>query len=246
MKNYNFNIDYVSKLLGIPKSTLRFWEEKNLIQIKRDDNGYRVYSTRDIINIADIMSYKDLGIKISDIQDLSSNSLISQEKFINESLIETQKQINNYYKILDNLNNKKKQLQKLSILQKNEYTTENIQFDTVVEFNIHDDDLIKLYSQNTSLYIRYYNSTDMDIEKRGIIVNSSNEKNNVLWTNNKEKFIVFMVKEIVNAGYKSNSPDKLKKINSSLNTGIILLEYLTTALDNDDIVDYYKAHLEIK
>ena len=78
------------------------------------------------------MSYKDLGIKISDIKDLSSNSLISQEKFINESLIETQKQINNYYKILDNLNNKKKQLQKLSILQKNEYTTENIQFDTVV------------------------------------------------------------------------------------------------------------------
>lgn len=86
----------------------------------------------------------------------------------------------------------------------------------------------------------------MDIEKRGIIVNSSNEKNNVLWTNNKEKFIVFMVKEIVNAGYKSNLPDKLKKINSSLNTGIILLEYLTTALDNDDIVDYYKAYLEIK
>ena len=246
MKNYNFNIDYVSKLLDIPKSTLRFWEDKNLIQIKRDDNGYRVYSTRDIINIADIISYKDLGIKISDIQDLSSNSLISQEKFINESLVETQKQINNYYKILDNLNNKKKQLQKLSILQKNEYTTENIQFDTVVEFNIHDDNLIKLYSQNTSIYIRYYNSTDMDIEKRGIIVNSSNEKNNVLWTNNKEKFIVFMVKEIVNAGYKSNLPDKLKKINSSLNTGIILLEYLTTALDNDDIVDYYKAYLEIK
>lgn len=246
MKNYNFTIDYVSKLLDIPKSTLRFWEEKNLIKIKRDDNGYRVYSTRDIINIADIMSYKDLGIRISDIQDLSSNSLINQEKFINESLIETQKQINNYYKILDNLNNKKKQLQKLSILQKNEYTTENIQFDTVVEFNIHDDDLIKLYSQNTSLYIRYYNSTDMDIEKRGIIVNSSNEKNNVLWTNNKEKFIVFMVKEIVNAGYKSNLPDKLKKINTNLDTGIILLEYLTTALDNDDIVDYYKAYLEIK
>ena len=39
---------------------------------------------------------------------------------------------------------------------------------------------------------------------------------------------------------------ELKKINSSLNTGIILLEYLTTALDNDDIVDYYKAYLEIK
>lgn len=246
MKNYNFNIDYVSKLLDIPKSTLRFWEDKNLIQIKRDDNGYRVYSTRDIINIADIISYKDLGIKISDIQDLSSNSLINQEKFINESLVETQKQINNYYKILDNLNNKKKQLQKLSMLKKNEYTTENIQFDTVVEFNIHDDDLIKLYSQNTSLYIRYYNSVDMSIEKRGIIVNSSNEKNNVLWTNNKEKFIVFMVKEIVNAGYKSNLPDKLKKINSNLDTGIILLEYLATALDNDDIVDYYKAYLEIK
>lgn len=86
----------------------------------------------------------------------------------------------------------------------------------------------------------------MSIEKRGIIVNSSNEKNNVLWTNNKEKFIVFMVKEIVNAGYKSNLPDKLKKINSNLDTGIILLEYLATALDNDDIVDYYKAYLEIK
>lgn len=118
MNNYNFNIDYVSKLLDIPKSTLRFWEEKNLMQIKRDANGYRIYSTRDIINIADIISYKDLGIKISKIQDLNSNSLINQEKFINESLVETQKQINNYYKILDNLNNKKKQLQKLSMLKK--------------------------------------------------------------------------------------------------------------------------------
>jgi predicted transcriptional regulator len=42
MRN-SFCIGEISDLLGIPKSTLRYWESEGLIDRQRDDNNYRKY-----------------------------------------------------------------------------------------------------------------------------------------------------------------------------------------------------------
>jgi len=43
----------VSEYLNISMDTLRNWEMNGLIQIKRKQNGYRVYTNDDIISVCD-------------------------------------------------------------------------------------------------------------------------------------------------------------------------------------------------
>lgn len=51
-------IGEIAKLLDIPTATLRFLENSGLLSVEKQSNNYRNYTTRDIINIADIMHYR--------------------------------------------------------------------------------------------------------------------------------------------------------------------------------------------
>lgn len=59
------NINEVSKKFGLPKDTLRYWEKEGLIPaIKRDQNGYRVYSEYDQNWIFYILVLRKAGMPV--------------------------------------------------------------------------------------------------------------------------------------------------------------------------------------
>lgn len=61
--------------LGVPRDTLRFYEEKALLSPKKnDDNNYRYYDMLDIYRIMAIDFYKKRGMSIRQIQDLQKYS----------------------------------------------------------------------------------------------------------------------------------------------------------------------------
>lgn len=67
-----YRISEVSEILGLPISTLRFWESQfSIIKPKRTDKGTRLYSSADIENIR-MVNYlvKERGIKIDAAQEM--------------------------------------------------------------------------------------------------------------------------------------------------------------------------------
>ncbi len=61
-----YKIKEVAEILGLPPSTLRFWESKfTIIKPKRNDKGTRIYTTSDIERLR-MVSYlvKDKGLHI--------------------------------------------------------------------------------------------------------------------------------------------------------------------------------------
>lgn len=67
-----YKIREVSDILGIPMSTLRFWESQfTIINPKRTEKGTRLYSSSDIEKIR-MVNYlvKERGIKIDVAQDM--------------------------------------------------------------------------------------------------------------------------------------------------------------------------------
>lgn len=63
----------MSKLLGINNSTIRFYERSGLIHsggINREENGYRIYSRKDIDEIRLIIKFKEFGLELKDIKHL--------------------------------------------------------------------------------------------------------------------------------------------------------------------------------
>lgn len=63
-------INEVIKQVDLSKRAVKFYEEKGLLTISRDSNGYRNYTDEDIRILKEISVYRKLGIGITDIKKL--------------------------------------------------------------------------------------------------------------------------------------------------------------------------------
>ncbi len=61
-------INDISKELGLTKRAIKFYEEKGLLSVPKDENGYRNYSQEHIRTLKTISVYRKLGIGITDIK----------------------------------------------------------------------------------------------------------------------------------------------------------------------------------
>ena len=79
-------LNEIAEKVGMTKRAIKFYEEKHLLSVKKDANGYRNYTDEDFETLKRISVYRKLGIGINDIQyilktdDKSILSRIYQEK----------------------------------------------------------------------------------------------------------------------------------------------------------------------
>ncbi len=66
----SYQVKDISQITGIDRETLRFYENKGLIQPKRKDSGYRIYNDEDILKIDFIIKSKKVGFTLSEIKEL--------------------------------------------------------------------------------------------------------------------------------------------------------------------------------
>lgn len=64
-------IGEIAKKTNLPESTLRYYEKKGLLQVKRNKNGIREYEESDIEWIKFICRLKETGMCLSDIRHYS-------------------------------------------------------------------------------------------------------------------------------------------------------------------------------
>jgi MerR family copper efflux transcriptional regulator len=119
----NWNVKYVkiiimeiadfSKLTGVPKKTLRYWEDIGILPAaNRAPNGYRSYTTQHFNTVNFIKSAKTLGLTLGEIKSvikLKENDK-SPCQYVYELLIKKANQID---ETIENLKAIKKELEKL-------------------------------------------------------------------------------------------------------------------------------------
>ena len=94
-------VNEILKEVGMTRRAIKYYEEKGLLSIKKDTNGYSNYTYEDVKVLKKISVYRKLGISIEDIKKLLANNdkgiLISiynqklQEKQLQESELEALK-----------------------------------------------------------------------------------------------------------------------------------------------------------
>lgn len=98
-------IKQVEELVGITSKNIRFYEDQNLINPERADNGYREYSLEDVKLLKKIKLFRKLGISVEEIKKLlegKSELASSLERRKNE-LLEEQKNLDSMYKLANDL-----------------------------------------------------------------------------------------------------------------------------------------------
>lgn len=81
-------LNEVIKQVDLSKRAIKFYEEKGLLKNKRDSNGYRNYTDKDISLLKEISSYRKMGIGLSDIKEI-----LNDKSVLKQILIEKKKEI---------------------------------------------------------------------------------------------------------------------------------------------------------
>lgn len=72
-----YTIGQVAKFLNVSRDTLKFYEEKELVKPRQnDENGYRKYNHFDIYDITSVNFYREIDIEIKRIQEIRRSKSI--------------------------------------------------------------------------------------------------------------------------------------------------------------------------
>ncbi|MCR5033977.1 MAG: MerR family transcriptional regulator [Clostridia bacterium] len=141
------SIDQVSKLLDIPKSTLRYYDRSGIIQSKRNenkDNSYRIYTRSDIVSLFDFMGYRNLDVSLKEIQSLNLLPIENRNRKLIELIRNNQSKMQKIMRANDELMSQLFIIQKYLLVKEQGYTiTEEIEVDQINEFHILDPDHMK-------------------------------------------------------------------------------------------------------
>lgn len=77
-----YHISDVARILGITPGALHFLENKDIIEAKREENGYRYYDEKDIFRLLSYFKYHSMGIPLKDIAKHFSGKEKDRDKVI--------------------------------------------------------------------------------------------------------------------------------------------------------------------
>lgn len=65
-----YRISQLAERVGVPATTLRYYETRGLLAARRTPGGYRAYDDADVERVGFIVTAKDLGLSLDHIRDL--------------------------------------------------------------------------------------------------------------------------------------------------------------------------------
>lgn len=95
LNNVFKKIEEVSKLSGVSKRTLQYYDDEGILPVKRSKNNYRLYDDETMERLWEILWYKEMGFDLREIKLILEGG--NQETVIEEKV----NKINNTIRVLE-------------------------------------------------------------------------------------------------------------------------------------------------
>lgn len=247
MKKDLFTIGEVAALLNVPTATLRFWEESGLFSVEKRPNRYRCYTSRDVARIADVVFFRNLGISVSQVRGMEDCTREQYAGQMREVQAHLNEKLREYERMGKRIQVQLHHLDEVQRLTRNSFALEEVPFEAVASFDYQERDKLARYAQEPSCYVRYYDTRDMSTEARGITALPEYAEDTLLWKKQPgTRFLTFLIREKVDRDYESDVERSLARVQSVYRTGHLLAQYLVTAKEDGERIDYLKAYLEVE
>lgn len=245
-----FQIGEIAHFFDIPASTLRYWEDKGVLHPEKGrENRYREYTIEDLMTISDVVFYKNLGLQLKEIREMDDTSPEQHGKLFTEKLSELERQQELLARRIEKLRRHMQAVKMLTDLREHPYQESDIDTECIVSFDLIERDKLRQYIENPYLYSRVQHTQTLPQERRGLTVSagmcSSFPKSSILWQKQSIRYVTFLMREEVTAGFPNDLAKHLAHIQKSHCTGAIISRFLLCARENGKIYDFYKTFVEI-
>ena len=213
-----FSIGEVSRLLEVPAATIRFWEQEGLISPQKGANRYRVYGPRELAEIADVVFLRSSGVLVKKILQLRRFDLEQYQNGLRQMEDRIQKHLETCQRICGQIQKQMTNAQKLL-----------------------------RYSSDPTLYVRYFDTGDMfGTETRCIVMPPEASGPDLCWERSTGgTFLTFLIREQVDRDYCSDVWESVKEVQKQYRTGILLAQYLLTAVERGERTDFLKGYIQV-
>ncbi|QIM65900.1 hypothetical protein A4G16_00150 [Mannheimia granulomatis] len=136
----------VSQILGIPASTLRYWDKEGIVAFERNQqNDYRQVSLFTILDLLDVLDYREMDVPIDKIKQaphMTTDELLS---LLDKNRTELKAKIVKLQQTLCKIDLKEQALQRLKILEQRKPALVYRQMPTIYKVDLQDMDDVRKY-----------------------------------------------------------------------------------------------------
>lgn len=237
------SIKQASELLGIPSSTLRYWEKEGLISLHRNDgNEYRQFSKEDLLSIFDVQLYRLLDFPVKQLKHRESWNLSELSQLNQTQLQSIEDKMKNLEVIKNKLEDRQLMIERLG----KEFSIEEIdELPITYKFlradYFDDGESVVKYLENPHIHGVYLNVTQNQFQF-GQFTNQVSERK--IWEQGEYDTLFKGVLKISRKDQQSNIETLKSEIgNKGYVVKEIIGEYLLSASENEDFMDYYQIVL---
>lgn len=105
MEKKEYLIGDVAEMMGVSRDTLRFYERRGIISVKKRENGYRYFSEEDIVKLCNVMYRRKMEIGLEDIEQFwkQDSSYRTIDQMADKKIAEEEAEIRKHMQILARL-----------------------------------------------------------------------------------------------------------------------------------------------
>ncbi len=244
MKN-SFTIGEISELLGIPKSTLRYWEQEGLLRMPRDSsNNYRKYNTSAVFTISDLAHFRILSMPLQEMKKLPhlsvnelSDSLTALDRDIDAKLREL-------LVAKEYINKKVLYIDEYKRLSANQYQPERPDYDSIYSFEMEDTQAWSIYIKDQYQSILFYDPEKKTVET-GLAVPTSEGHPRIWERDSNAGYVSFVLTVDYSNPASDDFSSHVEHLKASgYSVSHVFARYLFSAHDRR-YCDFYKAFAEV-
>lgn len=244
MKNMT-TISDVSKALGVPTSTLRYWDKQGLLRFDRNDkNNYREFSFETMVDICDIILFRELEIPLDILKKREEMTSDSLSVLFSETKQELESTIKQLKMVIKRISLREEKLATLQLLKKMKPTILKKKMLPIHTFNFTNRKLVQNYLEDPTQSADILNihdgnqytcgifslSTDMPILRQADTVEKK-YLHTISWTSKEVSPSIDAI--LMKQGLKKSQ------------VGEVIFQYLTSLNEESIYKDYFEVWIEL-
>lgn len=237
-------IGRVAENLNIAPSTLRYWDKEGLINFERnEENNYREINFKTIMDICDIVLFREISIPIKEIKEYQNYDLVNMEKGLQKGKENILKQIEELEKIVKKIEYREKMISKLDYLKEKNFEIKENNFDSIYSFDFDNQEYARIYIEDP---YKIFALKKGDNFQYGILDTNGADDKLIRKTDKGNKQFVKGLFKVNSENTKDTNIDEFVEYANSLGYkhGFLIGNYIISVME-DKKYDYYEGWLEI-
>ena len=243
------NISTISETLGIPASTLRYWESMGLISLSRCDNNYREYTYSSLLDLSDIYYLRKLGISVKAIKEYQTFSLEDSKAVYLNKKTELEAEINSLSNTYSMLRKTLNLMDELEYIREHPYKESRPDIPFLLNHSkLYDKEVWKKYFSGQYQFAGVRLGPPNYEWVWGWAAESRKPDEELAWifAEGDRHFVQFILRIDVKDRKHTNLDEAINYLKArGYNIGEIIVRYITIACEGQTRWDYYKAWIEI-